>query len=111
MVDHLYKEPEDNLVMRSFVFDNIDAEESEQEKNNPEMKKRKDEKKSGNKSVKSGDIRYFFQKCRNDEINKTSEKRKGCSRSRLIIKNIKKKCIVYFMFNVFYLRKRHTSIS
>ena len=59
MVDQLYKEPEDNLVMGSFVFDNIDAEESEQEKNNPEKKRRKDEKKSGNKSVKSGDIRYF----------------------------------------------------
>ena len=36
MVDHLYKEAEDNLVMGSFVFDNIDAEESEQEKSNPE---------------------------------------------------------------------------
>ena len=45
MVDHLYKEPEDDLVMGSFVFDNIDAEESEQEKNNPEKKRRKDEKK------------------------------------------------------------------
>ena len=31
MVDHLYKEPKNNLVMGSFVFDNIDAEESEQE--------------------------------------------------------------------------------
>ena len=45
MVDHLYKKSEDNLVMGSFVFDNIDAEESEQEKNNPEKKRRNDEKK------------------------------------------------------------------
>ena len=29
MVDHLYKEPDDNLVMGSFVFDNIGAKESE----------------------------------------------------------------------------------
>ena len=41
MVDHLYQEPEDNLVMGSFVFNNIDAEESEQEKNNPEKMKKK----------------------------------------------------------------------
>ena len=45
MVDHLYKKSEDNLVMGSFVFDNIDAEESEQEKSNPEKKRRNDEKK------------------------------------------------------------------
>ena len=45
MVDHLYKEPEDNVVMGSSVFDNIDDEESEQEKNNPEKKRRKDKKK------------------------------------------------------------------
>ena len=40
MVDHLYKEPEDSLVMGSFVFDNIGAEESEQEKT---IQKRKGE--------------------------------------------------------------------
>ena len=45
MVDYLYKESEDNLVVESFVFDNIDAEENKQEKNNPEKKRRKDEKK------------------------------------------------------------------
>ena len=45
--------------------------------------------------------KILFQKCRNDEINETSEKRKGCSRSRLIIKNIKKKDFCIFHVQCF----------
>ena len=46
--------------------------------------------------------KIFFQKCRNDEINKTSEKRKGCSRSRLIIKK-KKKRFLYISCSMFFI--------
>ena len=53
MVDHLYKEPEDNLVMGSFVFDDVMPKKASKKKT---IQKRKGEK----MKKKSGKIRRYL---------------------------------------------------